>query len=141
VKLVDANVLLYAVNEDAPQHRPSLGWLDANLGGRETVGFAWTVLLAFLRLATNPALFPTPLSPDQAFDVVELWLGRPAAVVLEPTARHLAVLRGLLAQLGTAANLVPDAHLAALAVEHDAELVSFDADFSRFNGVRWRSPA
>jgi uncharacterized protein len=141
VKLVDANVLLYAVNQDAPQHRSAIGWLDPALAGREAIGFAWTVVLAFLRLSTNRALFPTPLSPEQAFDVVEAWLTRPASIVVAPTARHLAILRGLLTQVGTAANLVSDANLAALGVEHGAEIVSFDADFGRFPGVRWRQPA
>jgi toxin-antitoxin system PIN domain toxin len=141
VNLVDANVLLYAVDEDAPLHRAAIGWLDPALAGREAVGFAWTVLLGFVRLSTHPGIFPSPLDPDQAFDVVESWLDRPASIVVEPTVRHLSVLRGLLTPLGTAANLVNDAHLAALAVEHGAEIVSFDADFLRFQGVRWRRPS
>jgi toxin-antitoxin system PIN domain toxin len=141
VNLVDANVLLYAVDEDAPLHSAAISWLDPALAGREAVGFAWIVLLAFVRLSTHPALFPNPLAADQAFDVVESWLAQPASIVLDPTVRHLGVLRGLLTQLGTAANLVSDAHLAALAVEHGAEIVSFDADFGRFPGVRWRRPA
>jgi uncharacterized protein len=141
VNLVDANVLLYAVDEDAPLHSSAISWLDPALAGREAVGFAWIVLLAFVRLSTHPAIFPNPLATDQAFDVVESWLAQPASIVLDPTVRHLSVLRGLLTQLGTAANLVSDAHLAALAVEHGAEIVSFDADFGRFPGVRWRRPA
>jgi toxin-antitoxin system PIN domain toxin len=141
VNLVDANVLLYAVDEDAPLHPAAISWLDPALAGREAVGFAWTVLLAFVRLSTHPGIFPSPLAPDEAFDVVESWLAQPASIVVDPTVRHLGVLRGLLMQLGTAANLVSDAHLAALAVEHGAEIVSFDADFSRFPGVRWRQPA
>jgi toxin-antitoxin system PIN domain toxin len=141
VNLVDANVLLYAVDEDAPLHSAAISWLDPALAGREAVGFAWIVLLAFVRLSTHPAVFPSPLAADQAFDVVESWLAQPASIVLDPTVRHLSVLRGLLTPLGTAANLVSDAHLAALAVEHGAEIVSFDADFARFPGVRWRRPA
>jgi toxin-antitoxin system PIN domain toxin len=141
VNLVDANVLLYAVDEDAPLHSAAISWLDPALAGREAVGFAWIVLLAFVRLSTHPGLFPNPLAADQALDVVESWLAQPASIVLDPTVRHLSVLRGLLTQLGTAANLVSDAHLAALAVEHGAEIVSFDADFARFPGVRWRRPA
>ena len=140
MNLVDANVLLYAVDEDAPLHSAAIGWLDAALAGREAVGFAWMVLLGFVRLSTHPGIFPSPLDPDQAFDVVESWLDQPASIVVDPTIRHLSVLRGLLTQLGTAANLVNDAHLAALAVEHGAEIVSFDADFARFQGVRWRRP-
>lgn len=140
MKVVDANVLLYAVNEDAPHHEAAHDWLDAALAGRETVGFAWIVVLAFLRLSTRPGLFPRPLDANQAANVVEGWLDRPAALVLAPTSRHLGVLRGLLTTVGTAGNLVNDAHLAALAAEHGGEVVSFDGDFGRFSGIRWRSP-
>jgi toxin-antitoxin system PIN domain toxin len=140
MRVVDANVLLYAVNPDAPLHGRARTWLDGALSGTETVGFAWSVLLTFLRVGTSPAVFPRPLTIDEAAGVVELWLGRPAALVIEPTPRHLAVLRGLLGGTGTAANLVNDAHLAALALEHGAEIVSFDRDFQRFEGVRSSLP-
>jgi toxin-antitoxin system PIN domain toxin len=140
VQLVDANVLLYAVNRDAPHHAAARGWLDEALGGVRTVGFAWVAVLAFLRLSTRSGLFPKPLSVDDAVSVVEAWLSQPAAVVVHPTARHLSVLHGLIRPLGAAGNLVTDAHLAALAVEHGAELVSYDADFSRFPGLRWWRP-
>ena len=102
MQLVDANVLLYAVDPDLPQHAPARGWLDGALAGAEPVGFAWIVLLAFLRLATHPGVFPRPLTVDEAAGVVELWLSQPPSVVVEPTGRHLALLRGLdrLAALG-----------------------------------------
>lgn len=141
VQLVDANVLLYAVDPDLPQHETARDWLDGALSGVEPVGFAWTVLLAFLRLATHPGVFPQPLDVDEAAGVTELWLSQPPAVVVHPTGRHLGLLRGLLAGSGTAANLVNDAHLATLALEHGAEIVSFDRDFARFEGVRWRLPS
>lgn len=141
MRLVDANVLLYAVNADAPHHAAAHSWLDDALNDREAIGFAWVVLLAFLRLATRPGLFPRPLALDEAATVVELWLDQPAAIVVHPSERHLSLLRGLLGTVGTAANLVNDAHLATLALEHRAEIVSFDRDFERFEGVRWRSPA
>jgi uncharacterized protein len=141
VKLVDANVLLYAVNEDAPNHGAAHSWLDGALSEREPIGFAWVVLLAFLRLSTRSALFARPLTVIEAADAVELWLFQPAAIVVHPSERHLRLLRGLLGTVGTAANLVNDAHLATLALEHGAEIVSFDRDFERFEGVRWRSPA
>jgi len=140
VRVVDANILLYAVNPAAPLHERARTWLDDAIGGGETVGFAWAVVLAFLRLATNPAVFPRPLSVDEAAGIVELWLAQAGAVVVEPTVRHLNLVRGLLGDTGTAANLVNDAHLAALAVEHGAEVVSFDRDFQRFPGVRWSTP-
>lgn len=138
--VVDANVLLYAVDRTSGPHEATRAWLDRSLGGAETVGFAWAALLAFVRLATNPAVFAHPIGSDEALGQAERWLNAPAAVTLEPTARHVHVLRSLLAESGTAGNLTTDAHLAALAVEHDAEIVSFDRDFGRFSGVRHRLP-
>lgn len=140
MRLLDANVLLYAVNEAAPLHDRARGWLDDALRGPEPVAFAWTALLAFLRLATHPTVFARPLTPDQATDVVRAWLAQPAAVVLEPTERHAHILAGLLAEAGTAGNLVGDAHLAALAIEHRAAIATFDADFGRFTGIRLERP-
>lgn len=141
MQLVDANVLLYAVDRDVPHHDTARGWLDHALAGVEPVGFAWVVLLAFLRLATHPNVFPEPLSVEEATGVVERWLSQPPAVVVQPTGRHLPLLRGLLNDSGAAANLVNDAHLAALALEYGAEIVSFDRDVARFAGVRSRLPA
>lgn len=138
--LVDANVLLHAVNERAREHNAARYWLVAALARGEAVGFAWTVLLAFLRLATHPAVFPRPLTAAQATAVVETWLGAPPAILVEPTRRHLPLLRGLLGRAGTAGNLVSDAHLAALALEYDGTVISFDRHFGRFEGVRCRVP-
>ena len=140
MQVVDANVLLYAVNERSEQHLVAKGWLDQALSGRETVGFSWIALLAFIRLATHPAVFPTPLSIEDAATIVRAWLAQPTAVVVEPTGRHVDILEGLLSGLGTAGNLVNDAHLAAIAMEHGADIVSFDADFARFDGIRWIEP-
>jgi toxin-antitoxin system PIN domain toxin len=140
VRVVDANVLLYAVNEDAVHHERSRRWLDEALSGTDAVGFTWLVVTAFLRLATNAAIVPRPLPIDDALAVVDSWLAQPTAAVLEPTARHLALLGGLLEPLGAGGSLVADAHLAAIALEHGAEVVSFDNDFSRFAGVRWSPP-
>ncbi|MBA3401788.1 MAG: type II toxin-antitoxin system VapC family toxin [Actinobacteria bacterium] len=140
MQLVDANVLLYAVNEASPRHRAARAWLDASLTGNETVAFAWVALLAFLRLATHEAVFPRPLSSNDAIDVLRSWLVRPTAVILEPTRRHLDVVAELLSGVGTAGNLVNDVHLAALALEHGCELVSFDSDFARFPGLHWQAP-
>jgi toxin-antitoxin system PIN domain toxin len=140
VRLVDANVLIYAVNESSTQHEAARSWLDQALGGEETVGFAWSVVLAFLRLTTHPAVFAQPLDPARATGTVRAWTEQPTARLIDPTPRHLDVLAGLLAEAGTAANLVSDAHLAALAIEHDAVLVTFDADFGRFRGLRTERP-
>lgn len=140
MKLVDANVLLYAVNEDARHHDRSREWLDAALSGEDTVAFAWIALLAFLRLATKDELFPRPLSLDEAMDRVDAWLAAPPAVVVEPTVEHARLVRDLLRPLDVGGNLVNDAHLGALAIEHRCEIVSFDNDFDRFAGVRWSPP-
>lgn len=141
MKLVDANVLLYAVNENAPHHEEARTWLDDALSGSEGIGFAWVVLLAFLRMSTRADLFRRPLTFEEAADVVSTWLSAPAAVFAHPTTRHLELLRGLVQTTGTAANLVNDAHLAAVALEHDAVIVSFDRDFGRFAGVRHELPS
>lgn len=140
MKLADANLLLYAVDESSPHHERARAWLEAVLSGSETVGFAWSVLLAVIRLGTQGRVFREPLSIAEAFDLVEGWLAQPCATVVEPTARHPAVLRGLLEPLGAAGNLTADAHLAALTIEHGAELCSADADFGRFPGLRWSNP-
>jgi len=138
--IVDANVLLYAVDSTSAHHEASLTWLDRSLAGAEAVGLAWVALLGFIRIATSRSAFPSPLTVDEVFAQVESWLGAPAAVVAQPTARHAGVLGGLLREAGTAGNLSTDAHLAALAIEHGAEIVSYDRDFARFAGVRHRLP-
>ena len=141
MKVVDANVLIYAVNEDDVRHERSRKWLDDALSGTEAVGFSWIVVLAFIRLTTKIGLFPSPLTAAHATDRVRAWLAQPAAVVVEPTARHLEVLAGLLAPVGTGGNLVSDAHLATLAAEHDATVITFDTDFTRFAGVKSQEPS
>jgi toxin-antitoxin system PIN domain toxin len=141
VKLVDANVLLYAVNIDARHHARSRRWLDESLSGGDTVAFAWIALLAFVRLSTKTGLFPSPLSLEGAMDRVDAWLGAPASVVVEPTPHHSRIVRDLLGAVGVGGNLVNDAHLAALAIEHRCGLVSFDNDFGRFAGVDWSEPS
>jgi len=138
--LVDANVLLYAVNADSAEHPSAFGWLDGALDGPETVGWSWHVLLAFLRVSTRSGIFPSPLPAADAIAQVRSWLDAPGGVVVSPTGRHLGLLSGLLRSSGTAGNLVSDAHLAALALEHDATVISYDRDFTRFDGVRWRLP-
>jgi toxin-antitoxin system PIN domain toxin len=140
VKLVDANVLLYAVNMDAPHHERSVRWLDGALSGADTVAFAWIALLAFLRLSTKAELFPAPLGVEAAMDRVDAWLSTAPAVIIEPTVDHPRILRDLLRPLGSGGSLVNDAHLAALSIEHRCGIVSFDNDFGRFAGVDWTLP-
>jgi uncharacterized protein len=141
VKVVDANVLLYAVNSDSPNHTKARDWLDDSLAGSEAVAFTWLVIVAFVRISTHPSIFPNPLTSDTACEIVENWLAQPAAVMLEATSRHLGVLKGLLSTTGSGGNLVNDAHLAALATEHGAAIASFDNDFERFAGVRRYQPS
>jgi uncharacterized protein len=138
--IVDANVLLYAVDRASAHHEHAYAWLDGSLSGTETVGLAWIALLAFIRIGTNASILPTPMTPDEAIGQVEAWLAAPAAVIAQPTPRHASLLRGLLRDTGTAGNLTTDAHLAALALEHGADIVSYDRDFARFPGIRHRLP-
>lgn len=140
MNLPDANVLLYAVNASDPKHEEARTWLDAALNATEPVGFAWAPLLAFLRLSTKVGLFPEPLDVEEACRRIRDWLAQPPSVVVEPTRRHADVLAGLLARTGAGGNLVSDAHLAALAVEYEATVVTYDTDFGRFEGVDWRPP-
>jgi toxin-antitoxin system PIN domain toxin len=110
------------------------------VSGRDTIGLPWSVILAFLRLTTRPGLFQRPLPLEAALKLVDAWLEQPAVTIVQPTNRHWQVLRGLILPAGTAGNLTSDAHLAALAIEHGAELCSTDNDFARFAGLRWRNP-
>jgi uncharacterized protein len=140
VKLPDVNLLLYSVDEASPHHDRAKRWLEQTLSGTEQVAFAWSVLLGFIRISTNPVIFAQSLTAADALDLIETWLDQPIAVIVEPTNHHSVILRRLLEPLGTAGNLTSDAHLAALAIEHGAELLSRDNDFVRFEGLRWRDP-
>lgn len=140
MKLPDVNLLIYAVDESSPHYAAARSWLEQTLSGTEQVGFAWLALLGFVRISTNPSAFGNALSLARAFEFVDSWLDQPVAIVVHPTAQHATTLRRLLEPLGTAGNLTSDAHLAALAIEHGAELCSRDADFSRFEGLRWNDP-
>jgi uncharacterized protein len=140
VKIVDANVLVYSVDSMSADHIVARAWLASALAADEPVGFAWNALLAFIRLTTLRGWVSTPLEVEQAAEIAEAWLASAAAVVVHPTERHLGIVSGLLGGIGVGGNLVNDAHLAALAIEHGGEIVSFDHDFGRFPGVRWRRP-
>ena len=138
--LLDVNLLIYAINKDAPLNRKAKSWLESALSGPQTIAFPWNVLLAFVRLTTRPGLFRHPLPVETAFDLVASWLDQTSATIVHPGPRHLPILRGLLVPLGTGGNLTSDAHLAALAIECGAELCSSDNDFARFRGLKWRNP-
>ncbi len=138
--LVDANILLYAEDQLSPQHFRAQAWWDAELSGSSPVCLCWTVLNAFIRIGTNPRVFERPLALDQAVSRIQSWMDQPCTRLVSPTGRHWVVLQQMLRDGQALANLVTDAHLAALAVEHGCELISTDADFARFPGIRWRNP-
>ncbi|NBD95891.1 MAG: PIN domain-containing protein [Gammaproteobacteria bacterium] len=136
----DANLLIYAVNRDAPHHEAARFWLERVLSGTSAVGMPWLVLIAFIRLTTNPRIFESPLSPESALDIVSGWLSQPCASMINPGDRHWLIFSRLLRRDGTAGNLTNDAHLAALAIEYDATLHSADNDFRRFEGLDFVNP-
>ncbi len=140
MKLIDLNLLLYAVNRDSPRHADAKTWLEEAMSGEERIALAWIVLLGFIRLTTSPRVLEYPLSVDDALRTVDAWLSQPSVSPLEPGDGHWSILRDLLSEAGTAANLTTDAHLAALAIEHGAELCSTDADFGRFKRLHWTNP-
>ena len=138
--IVDANLLLYAVDESAAQHDAANTWLEQVLNGSVQVGLPWPSLLAFVRIATHPRVSRRPLTSNVAWAMVDSWLAAPTAWIPLPTAQHADVLAGLVNSYGLTGNLIPDAHLAALAIEHGVTLCSADTDFARFAAVRWENP-
>lgn len=137
--LLDANVLIEA-HMKGPRHEAMRSWLEDRLWATARVGMPWTSLIAFLRLVTNPRVFPRAQSVEGAWRQVQDWLACACVWVPEPTERHAEVLGPLLATSKSGGKLVPDAHLAALAIEHGLELVTSDAGFARFPGLSWRLP-
>jgi hypothetical protein len=140
VILVDANILIYSHVESFSQHEAARHWLDEQINGATGVGMPWESLLAFLRLVTNARVFEHPEPVAHAWQQVRDWLACDPVWIPQPTERHAAVLDELLSQPGVHANLVPDAHLAALAIEHGLTLCSTDGDFARFPVLRWLNP-
>jgi len=140
VILVDANLLIYAHVDSFPQHLKSRRWLDDHLNGTAPVGLPWPSMLAFVRLVTNPRIFQRPESIEDAWQQIEEWLGCSPVWIPQPTEHHREVLKKLIVNRGIRANLIPDAHLAALAIEHGLILCSSDGDFGRFEGLRWQNP-
>lgn len=138
--LVDANLLIYAKFSDLPQHARALEWLEAQLSSPGKVGIPWQSSLAFLRLATNPRLFGQPMAIKAAWQQVADWLAHPKVWTPEPTEDHSAILGSILSRGQATANLVPDAHLAAIAIGNGLTVYSADADFARFPGLAWVNP-
>jgi uncharacterized protein len=140
VILVDANLLVYANEQSTAPHQRARAWLDDRLNGSAPVGLPWASLLAFVRLVSHPRMFERPRSVAEAWRQVEAWLDCGVAWIPMPTERHREVLGRLLQTAATRSTLVPDAHLAALAIEHGLTLCSTDGDFARFAGLRWENP-
>jgi len=138
--LVDANILLYAEDALHSRHRQAREWWDDQLSGTEIVCLCWSVLSAFIRIGTNTRVFEHPLSLEQALTRVQSWLDQPCARIIRPTERHWTVFKQMLTDGQAVANLVTDAHLAALAIEHGCELASTDSDFARFPNLKWLNP-
>ena len=136
----DVNLLLYAYNREAPLHNEARNWWVGLINGTERVGIPWAVANSFLRLLTIRGLLTHPATPSQALDFVREWFRQPHVAPLNPGSQHLTLLGQLLAAAGVGGNLVMDAHVAALAMEYQAEVHSNDTDFGRFPGLRWRNP-
>lgn len=138
--LVDTNLLVYAVNSDAPLHAPARDWLEETLSTDLVIGIPWLVMVAFLRLTTNPRVMQMPMSAEQALGYVNSWLQQPYVMPLNPGERHWALFNKLLLDSGTAGNLTNDAHIAAIAIEHGYTVYSSDNDFRRFDGLEHVNP-
>ena len=138
--LVDANLLLYARDTSSPWHVAAQRWLADRLDGAPRVGLPWQSLTAFVRIATHPRVYERPLTADQAWDQVEQWLAPAPSWVPVPGGQHGRILGELIRRHDIRGNLVPDAALAALAIEHGLELCSADSDFARFPEIRWSNP-
>ena len=138
--LVDANILLYAVDEQSRSHTSARDWLEEALNGNRRVGLPWQSLLAFVRIMTHPRALPAPLTPSDAWSFVADWLDAPAAWVPQPGRGYRQILERLVCDLDLRGNLVSDAALAALALEHGLAVVSADSDFARFRELTWLNP-
>ena len=138
--ILDANILIYAYNADAPQHAQCRRWLEGLFAGPEWIGIPWLTLWAFVRIATNPRLSPTPLPTPDAFQIVRTLLAHPRARIVEPGGRHTQILERLAVENQAAGALLTDAVLAALAVEHGGTLASTDRGFARFTEIDWVNP-
>jgi hypothetical protein len=140
VTVVDANVLLYAYNEDAPQQQKAAEWLTRLVQSGEIIGLPWATLWAFIRISTNSRIWTNPRPAGEAFAIIREWLAQPGVVPLQAGPLHLEILEKLVRDHGVAGPLMTDAVLAALAIEHGASLASTDQDFRRFTGLRWVNP-
>ena len=138
--LVDANLLLYAEDSRSEHHEAARTWWDEQLSGSDSVALCWPVLTAFIRIGTNPRLHQRPLTLKEAIERVQSWLNQPCVRLIQTTDQHWQLFQQMLRAGNATANLVSDAHLAAVAMEHNAVLHSTDTDFARFRGLKWKNP-
>ncbi len=138
--ITDVNLLLNAYNRDFPDHKFAREWWERAMNDRDVIGLSWVTILGFIRIMTNPRSMPNPMPVEAALATVESWLEMPNVNLVEPGSRHQEILFHLLREIGVAGNLTTDAHLAAIAIEYQAKLISTDGDFGRFPGLRWSNP-
>jgi len=138
--LPDLNLLIYSVNDQSSYHEKAKVWWEGCLNSSETVSLPWVVLLGFLRITTSHRIFPNPLKPNEAWNIIELWMERSVTRILNPGPNHFQILRTLMLDNGTGGNLTTDAHLAALCIEYNGVLYTADNDFKRFAPLKWVNP-
>lgn len=138
--LVDANLLVYAVNRDSPEHARAASWLQETLNAPQRTAMPWESLTAFVRIVTNPRIVPRALRGAEAWRFVDEWLGVPTVWSPGPTDTHATVLGGLISKYHVSGNGIPDAHLVAIAIQHGLDVASADTDFARFTEIRWQNP-
>lgn len=131
---------MYAYNEDAPQHLAAKKWLEEQFSSLNGFGLSWQVITAFLRISTNPRAFPQPFDLLEAIDIVDEWIELPNIKIITPSAVHWKIFQDLITEGQTKAALMMDAHLAALAIEHDTTLATTDSDFQKFSKLKTINP-
>lgn len=140
MKISDANLLLYAYNESAAQHRRAKEWIEERMSSPEIFGLSWQIITAFLRISTNAKAFPLPFTLEEAIEIVKDWLAQPQVKILTPTEKHWKIFSALIIEGQTNGAVMMDAHLAALAIEHGAVLATTDRDFARFSKLKTINP-
>ena len=138
--LLDANILLYAYNADCPQHRTVAPWLKVLISGSDVIGLPWPTIWAFLRISTNPRVWPNPITGSAAFQIIRTLMSLPGVMGIPPGPRHAEILEKVVTQAGATGALMSDAVMAAMAIENGATLASTDRDFNRFKDLRWINP-
>ncbi|MDA3939857.1 MAG: type II toxin-antitoxin system VapC family toxin [Spirochaetia bacterium] len=136
----DLNLLIYSVNEQSSFHKKAKEWWEGCLNSNETVSLPWVVLLGFLRITTSPRVFSSPLSPVEAWDIMDSWIENSVTYIINPGSNHFQILKTLVLDSGTGGNLTTDAHLAALCIENNGVLYTADNDFKRFPSLKWVNP-